>query len=138
MDRASVRLRGHELQPTGMNQAIEQGTCLFGIKATAVCLTPDLEQRYLCLLVCPNPTQRAAGVGVLLSQADLPERRLAVRPEIFAPQPHGGLNVLFANGLRLGAAEHGPVQISQRAPQAPHMSSALGGPFPFSTVQVRL
>src|SRR5262245_18910944 len=138
MDRASVRLRGHEPQPTSTNQAIEQATCVFGIKPTAECLTPDLQQRYLCLLVCPNPTQNAAGVGVLLSQPDLPERRLAMRPEIFAPQPHGGLNVLFANDLRLGAAEHGPVQISQRATQAQHMGSALGGPFPFSTVQVRL
>src|SRR5262249_21739260 len=134
MDVASARLGRYQVQPTGTNQAIEHGARLIGFKLAAESLTPDIQQRYLCLLICPNPTQNAAGVGVLLSQPNLPERRLAVRPEIFAPQPHGGLNVLFANGWRLGAAKHGPVQISQRATQAQHMGSALGGPFPFSAV----
>jgi hypothetical protein len=74
MDGAAVRLRGHELQPAGPNQAIEQAACLFSINPTAERLTPDIQQRYLCLLVCPNPTQYAAGVGMLFSQPDLPER----------------------------------------------------------------
>jgi hypothetical protein len=34
---------------------------------------------------------------VLFSQPDLPERRSAVRPEVFSPQPHSSLNILFAN-----------------------------------------
>src|SRR5215813_4132820 len=112
MDVASARFGRYQLQPAGTNQPIEQGACLFGIKPTAERLTPDLQQRYLCLLVCPDPTQNSAGVGVLFSQPDLPEGRSAVRPEIFSPQPHGGPNVLLADGLRLGATEHGPIQVS--------------------------
>jgi hypothetical protein len=125
MDSAAVRLRGHKLQPTGTNQSIEQAACLFGIKPTAECLTPDLQQRYLSLLVCPNPTQYAVGVGVLFSQPDLPEGRSTVWQEIISPQPHSSLNVLLANGLRLGTALHSPVQVSQRATQAQHMGAAL-------------
>ena len=79
MDVAAARLRGHELQPAGANQAIEQGAYLFGIEPTAERLTPDVQQRHLCLAVCPNPTQCAAGVGMLFSQPELPERRPTVR-----------------------------------------------------------
>jgi len=64
---AAIRLLGHQPQPARTNEGIEQASCLFGIKPTAECLTPNVEQRYLCLPVCPNPTQRAAGIGVLFS-----------------------------------------------------------------------
>src|SRR5215813_655165 len=101
MDSPAVSLRGHELQPTGTNQTIEQAACMCGIKPTAERLTPDVEQRYLWLLVCPNPTQRAAAIGVLFSQPDLPEGRPAVRPEVISPKPYSGLNALFANSLGL-------------------------------------
>ena len=136
MDGAAARLRGHELQPTGANETIEQAACLFGIKPTAERLTPDVQQRHFRLPVGPNPAQRAAGVGMLFGQPNLPERRPTVRPEIISPQPHSGLNVLLANGLRLGAAEHGPVQVSQRATQSQDMGAALGNPFPFSAIQL--
>jgi hypothetical protein len=42
MDRATVRLHGHELQPTRPNQAIEQAARLFGVNPTAERLTPDV------------------------------------------------------------------------------------------------
>jgi hypothetical protein len=74
MDGAAARLRGHEVQPAGANQTIEQATCLFGIKPTAERVTPDVQQRHLWLPVCPNPTQCATGVGMLFSQPELPER----------------------------------------------------------------
>ena len=138
MDVAAARLRGQQLQPTGTNQTIEQATCLFGINPTAERLTPDVQQRYLWLPVCPNPIQCAAGVGVLFSQPELPERRPTVRPEIISPQAHSGLNVLLANGLRLWAAEHRPVRVSQRATQSQDMGAALGNPFSFSTIQLWL
>ena len=88
MDGAAARLRGHELQPAGANQAIEQGAYLFGIEPTAERLTPDVQQRYLWLPVGLNPAQRTAGVGMLFSQPELPKRRPTVRPEIISPQPH--------------------------------------------------
>src|SRR5262245_44262230 len=138
MDSAAVRLRGHELQPTGTNQTIQQAACLFGINPTAERLAPDVKQRYLCLPVCPNPVQRAAGIGVLFSQPDLPEGRPTVGPEIFSPQPHSSLNVLLANGLRLGATLHGPLQVAQRATQSQDMGCTLGDPFPFPAIQLRL
>ena len=138
MDGAAARLRGHELQPTGPDQTVEQGAYLFGIKPTAERLTPDFQQRYLCLPVCPNPTQCAAGIGMLFGQADLPQCGPAVRPEIISPQPHRRRDVLLVNGLRLGAAEHGPVQVSQRATQPQDMGSTFGNPFPFSAIQVCL
>ena len=75
---------------------------------------------------------------MLFSQPDLPKRRPAVRPEVLSPEPHSGLNVLWANGLRLGTAEHGPVQVSQRATQSQDMGAALGNPFPLSAIQLWL
>ena len=112
MDGAAVRLRGHQLQPTGTNQTIEQATCLLSIEPTAERLTPDVQQRDLWLPVFPNPTQGAAGVGVLFTQPNLPKRRSTVRPEIISPQPHRRRDVLLANGLWFSAAEHRPVQVS--------------------------
>src|SRR5512132_4097979 len=134
MNGAAVRLRCHQLQPAGTNQTIEQVARLFGIKPTAERLTPDLQHRYLGLPSFPNPTECAAGIGVLFSQPNLPERRSAMRPEIISPQPHRRRNVLLVNGLRLGAAEHGPVQVSQRATQSQGMGATLGNPFPFSAI----
>src|SRR4029077_3807262 len=98
----------------------------------------DVQQRYLWLPVCPNPAQCAAGVGVLFGQPNLPEGSPTVRPEIISPQLHSGLNVVLPNGLRLSAAEDGPVQVSQRATQSQDMGSALSNPFPFSAVQLWL
>src|SRR5215831_19980198 len=138
MDIASARLGRYQLQPTGTNQTIKQGARLFSIKPAAERLTTDIQQRYLGLLVYPNPAQCAAGVVMLFSQPNLPERRSAVRPEVFSPQPYSGRNVLFANGLRFGAAEHGPVQVGQRATQSQDMGGALGSPFPFAAVQICL
>jgi hypothetical protein len=138
MDGAAARLRGHELQPTGPSQTIEQAACLFGIKPTAKRLTPDVQQRYLWLPVGLNPAQRTAGVGMLFRQPDLPKRRPTVRPKIISPQPHRRRDVLLVNGLRLGAAEHGPVQVSQRATQSQDMGAALGNPFPLSAIQLWL
>src|SRR5262245_231598 len=138
MDGAAVCLRGHELQPTGPNQAIEQAACLFGIKPAAERLTPDVRHRHLGLLSFPNPTECAAGIGVLFSQPNLPERRSTVWPEIISPQAHSGLKVLLADGLRLGTTEHGPIQVSQRATQSQDMGAALGNPFPFPTIQLCL
>ena len=138
MDVTAARLRGHQLQPTGSNQTVEQGAYLFGIKPTAERLTPDVQQRYLWLPVCPNPAQCATGVGVLFGQPNLPERRPTVRPEIISPQPHRRCDVLLVNGPRLGAAEHCPVQVNQRAAQSQDMGAALGNPFPFSAIQLCL
>src|SRR5215831_3732885 len=138
MDGAAARLRSHELQPTRPNQTVEQAARLFCINPTAERLTSDFQQRYLRLPVCSNPTQCPAGVVMLFSQPYLPERRPTVRPEVISPQPYSGLNVLLANGLRLGAAEHGPVQVSQRATQSQDMGGALGSPFPFAAVQICL
>ena len=134
LDVASARFGRYQVEPTGTNQAVEQAARLFGIKPTAERLTPDVQQRYLCPPVCPNPAQCAAGVVMLFSQPNLPERCSAVRPEVFSPQPYSGRNVLFANGLRFGTAEHGPVQVGQRATQSQDMGGALGSPFPFSAV----
>ena len=75
---------------------------------------------------------------MLFSQPNLPERRSAVRREIISPQLHSGFNVLFSYGLRLGAAEHSPIQVSQRATQPQHMCGALGSPFPFPAIQICL
>ena len=61
-----------------------------------------------------------------------------MRPEVFSPQPDSGINVLLANGLRLGAPEHGPVQVGQRATQSQDMGGAFGSPFPFAAVQICL
>src|SRR5262245_1276591 len=51
---------------------------------------------------------------MLLDKPDLPQRGSTMWPEILAPKTDCGLNVLLANGLRFGATEHRPVQISQR------------------------
>ena len=56
MDSAAARLGRYQLQPTGTNQTIEQSARLIGLKPTAESLTPNFQQRYLFLLVCPNPT----------------------------------------------------------------------------------
>ena len=117
MDGATFRLRGRQLQPASSDQTIEQAACLFGIKPAAERLTPDVQQRYLRLPACPNPTQCAAGVGMLLRQPDLPERCSAMRPEIISPQPHSGLNVSFTDQLRLRTTEHRPIQIGECATQ---------------------
>ena len=61
-----------------------------------------------------------------------------MRPEVFSPQPDSGINVLLANGLRLGAPEHGPVQVGQRATQSQDMGGAFGSPFPSAAVQICL
>ena len=75
---------------------------------------------------------------MLFSQSNLPERRSTVRPEIISPEPYRRLDVLLANDLRLGASKHGPVQVSQRAAQSQDMGAALGNPFSFPAIQLRL
>src|SRR5215472_2921425 len=138
MDVASARFSRYQLQPTGTNQPIEQSARPFSVKPTAERLTPDIQQRYLGLLVCPNPIQCPAGVVILFSQPNLPERRATVRPEIISPQPHRGRDVLLVNGLRLSTTLHGPVQVGQRGTQSQYMGGALGSPFPFAAVQICL
>jgi hypothetical protein len=44
MNGAAVRLCGHQLQPAGTDQAIEQAACLLGIEPAAERLTPDVQQ----------------------------------------------------------------------------------------------
>src|SRR5262245_26191126 len=138
MDRATVRLHGHELQPTRPNQAIEQDAGLFGINPTAERLTPNIQKRHLLLPVGLNPAQCLAGVGMLFGEPYLPECCPTVRPEIISPQLHRRRDVLLVNGLWLDAAEHSPVQVSQRATQPQDMGAALGNPFTVPAVQLWL
>src|SRR5262249_60228499 len=94
--------------------------------------------RLLRVAVCRSPTRCAAGVGLLFGQSTLLDRGPTVGPEVSSPPPHSGLNVLLTDGLRFGPAKHGPVQVSQCAAQSQDMGAALGSPFPFPAVQVRL
>jgi hypothetical protein len=84
MDSAAASLRGYQPQPARAGQAIEQAACLLSIKPTAQGILPDVQQRRLGLLFCPNPAQRTAGIGMLFSQPDLPKCSPAVRPEIIS------------------------------------------------------
>jgi hypothetical protein len=68
-------------------------------------------------------------------EADLPKRGSTVWPEVASDKSNSSLNMFHVDLLRLGAADHRPVEIAQRSCHAQHMGRALRPPLPLATIQ---
>jgi hypothetical protein len=114
MDRApACRLGWLSFQPSGPGEPIKQFLGLLGVerlsqRVTANVLNADFPNAGVCL----EPPQHAAGVGVALGEADLPQAGPSVRPEIIPDQLDGRCHAVVGDLFRLGGVDvYGPFEV---------------------------